>query len=144
MNTSRSHQFGSYEFFPETNKVQNSQGKSVALTKQESKLLDLVALGGGEAVDKDKLYRELFFKQLNLVDPKIIDVWICKVRKKIQTLPPGNADCHIVTVWGTGYKLSQEPVPRDQLRGTARGRQRGNLLKRIGLTMASIRASSVS
>jgi two-component system cell cycle response regulator CtrA len=43
---------------------------------------------------------------------KIIDVFICKLRKKLAKAADG--DSHIETVWGRGYVLRDpEPVARD-------------------------------
>lgn len=37
---------------------------------------------------------------------KIIDVFICKLRKKIEKYT--NGEQYIKTIWGSGYKLSDE------------------------------------
>jgi two-component system, cell cycle response regulator CtrA len=41
-------------------------------------------------------------------DPKIIDVFVCKLRKKLA----GYGEHHIETVWGRGYALREPPFSR--------------------------------
>jgi two-component system cell cycle response regulator CtrA len=42
---------------------------------------------------------------------KIIDVFICKLRKKLATAEPGKRN--IVCVWGRGYVLVERRVARE-------------------------------
>jgi two-component system cell cycle response regulator CtrA len=42
---------------------------------------------------------------------KIIDVFICKLRKKLATANDGES--HIETVWGRGYVL-RDPAPQEE------------------------------
>lgn len=76
------------------------------LTNQESKLLGLLAERAkyGQSVTKDMALRALYFERpdADLPEEKIVDVFICKLRKK---LPP---TIRIETNRGNGYFLSGE------------------------------------
>jgi two-component system cell cycle response regulator CtrA len=41
-------------------------------------------------------------------EPKIVDVLVCKIRKKLANASDGND--YLDTVWGRGYLLRKEPV----------------------------------
>jgi two-component system cell cycle response regulator CtrA len=81
------------------------RGSQLNLTVKEFQILELLSLRRGTPVTK-----EIFLNQLygGLDEPqhKIIDVFICKLRKKIADAS-GKQD-YIETIWGRGYAL-QEP-----------------------------------
>lgn len=62
---------------------------------------------------KDQLYFAMYGDDDQAPDPKIVDVYICKIRKK---LPIGVT---INTVWGLGYEMSD--ASRDKLRALRSG-----------------------
>jgi two-component system cell cycle response regulator CtrA len=78
----------------------------VNLTGKEYQMLELLSLRRGTTITK-----EMFLGQLygGMEEPeiKIIDVFICKLRKKLAA-PSGGKD-YIETVWGRGYLL-REPL----------------------------------
>jgi len=70
------------------------------LTAQECKLVAL--LSDGRPRRKEQIMSGIYSDRID--DPpemKIIDVWVCKVRRKLD--PHG---VHIETVWGSGYYLT--------------------------------------
>lgn len=78
---------------------------ALSLTPKEAKLL-AVMLDSPEPLDKGRLY-DLVFQYDNGDGPevKIVDVVICKIRRKAEK---GGWPGKIETLWGTGYRLSQE------------------------------------
>jgi two-component system cell cycle response regulator CtrA len=76
----------------------------VHLTSKEYQILELLSLRKGTTLTK-----EMFLIQLygGMDEPviKIIDVFICKLRKKLATA--SNGKDYIETVWGRGYVLRE-------------------------------------
>lgn len=72
-------------------------GVPVHLTNIEFKMLELLMLRRGQTVRKEVFY-EYVYEGRGEPDSKIIDVYICKLRKKI----PGD---YIRTIWGKGYRI---------------------------------------
>ena len=83
------------------------RGNAVYLTGKEYQMLELLSLRKGTTLTK-----EMFFNQIYGVmdEPKlkIIDVFICKLRKKLSEAT--GRENHIETVWGRGYVL-RDPKP---------------------------------
>ena len=83
------------------------RGNAVHLTGKEYQMLELLSLRKGTTLTK-----EMFFNQIYGVmdEPKlkIIDVFICKLRKKLSEAT--SRENHIETVWGRGYVL-RDPKP---------------------------------
>lgn len=75
-------------------------GQRVHLTGKEYAMLELMALRKGSLITKEMFLNHLY-GGMDEPEIKIIDVFICKVRKK---LGPGI----IETVWGRGYVLASE------------------------------------
>ena len=69
-------------------------------------MLELLALRMGPALTKEVFLNHLY-GGLNEPEAKIIDVFICKLRKKLANAS-GGLD-YIETVWGRGYAL-REPL----------------------------------
>lgn len=76
--------------------------KRVQLTGKEYAILELLAMRKGTVLTKEMFLNHLYS---NLEEPeiKIIDVFICKLRKKLETASGGTS--FIETVWGRGYML---------------------------------------
>jgi len=83
-----------------------AKGAPVALTCKEYDLLEALALRKGRTLDKDTLL-SLLYGGRDEPNIKIIDVFICKLRKKLCDALDGV--CPIQTVWGRGYIL-QDPA----------------------------------
>ncbi len=77
-------------------------GKPLHLTGKEYGILELLALRKGTTLTKEMFLNHLY-GGMDEPEVKIIDVFICKLRKKIQDLTGG--DNYIETVWGRGYVL---------------------------------------
>jgi two-component system, cell cycle response regulator CtrA len=78
----------------------------VHLTTKEYQRLELLALRKGMTLTKEMFLNNLY-GGMNEPEIKIIDVFICKLRKKLAGASDGND--YIETVWGRGYAL-REPI----------------------------------
>ncbi|MDO5622382.1 MAG: response regulator transcription factor [Paracoccus sp. (in: a-proteobacteria)] len=87
-------------------------GKLVNLTGKEYQILELLSLRKGTTLTKEMFLNHLY-GGMDEPELKIIDVFVCKLRKKLSQAM-GGAN-HIETVWGRGYVLRDpEPAPRLQ------------------------------
>ena len=82
-------------------------GTEVALTGKEYAILELLALRKGMILTKEAFLNHLY-GGMDEPEIKIIDVFICKLRKKLKSAGAGNL---IGTVWGRGYMM-REPEQR--------------------------------
>ncbi len=82
------------------------EGKPVHLTGKEYQMLELLSLRKGTTLTKEMFLNHLY-GGMDEPELKIIDVFICKLRKKLAEATGG--DNHIETVWGRGYVL-RDPV----------------------------------
>ena len=85
-------------------------GQSVHLTGKEYGILELLSLRKGTTLTKEMFLNHLY-GGMDEPELKIIDVFICKLRKKLSTAT-GDKN-YIETVWGRGYVLrdpKDEPV----------------------------------
>lgn len=83
-------------------------GREPLLANSERELMLQFAAHPGRVLSKEVLMDNLY--ALRTDDPpeiKIIDVFICKLRKKIGETHP-DAEKFIDTVWGQGYRLTSE------------------------------------
>ena len=77
-------------------------GLPVHLTGKEYQMLELLSLRKGTTLTKEMFLNHLY-GGMDEPELKIIDVFICKLRKKLSEATSG--DNHIETVWGRGYVL---------------------------------------
>ncbi|WP_179379664.1 response regulator transcription factor CtrA [Jannaschia marina] len=77
-------------------------GRTVHLTGKEYQMLELLSLRKGTTLTKEMFLNHLY-GGMDEPELKIIDVFICKLRKKLSEATGG--DTHIETVWGRGYVL---------------------------------------
>jgi len=85
-------------------------GVPIHLTPSEYKVLELLSLRKNSVLTKEMCLNHLY-NGLKEPEVKIIDVFICKLRKKLaEAAGSGN---HIETVWGGGYMLRDVPVKDD-------------------------------
>jgi len=77
-------------------------GQRVHLTGKEYQMLELLSLRKGTTLTKEMFLNHLY-GGMDEPELKIIDVFICKLRKKLQTATGGQH--YIETVWGRGYVL---------------------------------------
>jgi two-component system, cell cycle response regulator CtrA len=80
-------------------------GGRVHLTAKEYQMLELLALRKGKTLSKEMFLSHLY-GGLEEPDMKIIDVFICKLRKKL-AYASGGKD-YIETVWGRGYVMREQ------------------------------------
>ena len=77
------------------------------LTSYESKLLTVLILNSEKVVTKEYLLDVMYATRISdkdIPDLKIIDVFVCKVRKKLALF----YDIEIITHWGKGYELPRK------------------------------------
>ena len=82
-------------------------GAPVHLTGKEYQMLELLSLRKGTTLTKEMFLNHLY-GGMDEPELKIIDVFICKLRKKLSQATGG--DSYIETVWGRGYVL-RDPEP---------------------------------
>ena len=90
-------------------------GQSVHLTGKEYQILELLSLRKGTTLTKEMFLNHLY-GGMDEPELKIIDVFICKLRKKLVEATGG--ETYIETVWGRGYVM-RDPVPEVALRRVA-------------------------
>src|SRR5690606_12340460 len=81
-------------------------GQPLHLTGKEYGILELLSLRKGTTLTKEMFLNHLY-GGMDEPELKIIDVFVCKLRKKLATATGG--DNYIETVWGRGYVL-RDPV----------------------------------
>jgi len=79
------------------------EGKQLHLTSKEYGIIELLSLRKGATLTKEMFLNHLY-GGMDEPEVKIIDVFICKLRKKIEKLEKDAGSC-IETVWGRGYVL---------------------------------------
>ena len=93
-------------------------GERLRLSHREHAIFTILALNHRRVVSKERIYEAVY--GLTGTDPldKVIDVYICKLRKKIsQATGEGQ---YIETVYGRGYKLERPAAAADLIElGTA-------------------------
>jgi two-component system, cell cycle response regulator CtrA len=83
-------------------------GSRVHLTGKEYQMLELLSLRKGTTLTKEMFLNHLY-GGMDEPELKIIDVFICKLRKKLSAATGGQN--HIETVWGRGYVLRDPNEP---------------------------------
>ena len=78
----------------------------VHLTGKEYGILELLSLRKGTTLTKEMFLNHLY-GGMDEPELKIIDVFVCKLRKKLATATDG--ENYIETVWGRGYVLRDPP-----------------------------------
>ena len=79
-------------------------GARVYLTGKEYQMLELLALRKGTTLTKEMFLSHLY-GGMDEPEMKIIDVFICKLRKKLASASGGKD--YIETVWGRGYVMRE-------------------------------------
>jgi two-component system cell cycle response regulator CtrA len=74
----------------------------VRLTIKEYDILELLSLRKGTIVTKDMILNHLY-RGMDEPEVKIIDVFVCKLRRKLAQATGGSH--YIENVWGRGYRL---------------------------------------
>ena len=97
-------------------KTVDVEGKAVHLTGKEYQMLELLSLRKGTTLTKEMFLNHLY-GGMDEPELKIIDVFICKLRKKLGEATGG--DNHIETVWGRGYVLRDPASTQARLAASA-------------------------
>ena len=86
------------------NKTVEVCGERVHLTVKQYQMLELLSLRKGTALTKEMFLNHLY-GGMDEPDGKIIDVFICKLRRKLANASQGKN--YIETIWGRGYVLRE-------------------------------------
>ena len=87
-------------------------GNPLQLTGKEYKILELLMQRKGVIITKTTFLDKLY-SGIDEPEEKIIDVFVCKIRKKLEKFLPSGRN-YIETIWGRGYVL-REPFSNDSL-----------------------------
>ena len=93
-------------------KTAEVNGQRAHLTGKEYQMLELLSLRKGTTVSKEMFLSNLY-SGMDEPEIKIIDVFICKLRKKLANASSGKD--YIETVWGRGYVLREPSEPEATL-----------------------------
>jgi two-component system, cell cycle response regulator CtrA len=115
------------------NRSASVDGLPVRLTVKEYGIVELLSLRKGTIVTKEAFLNHLY-GGTDEPDLKIIDVFICKLRKKLATATGGNH--YIDTVWGRGYVMH---APEVVVAPLAAGRSPPTSSRSTGSTMPTDR-----
>ncbi len=96
-------------------KMAEVNGARVHLTGKEYQMLELLSLRKGMTMSKEMFLNHLY-GGMDEPAQKIIDVFICKLRKKLANASGGKD--YIETVWGRGYVL-RHPMDKEEVRISA-------------------------
>jgi two-component system cell cycle response regulator CtrA len=91
------------------------EGCTVHLTGKEYQMLELLSLRKGTTLTKE-IFLNYLYGGMDEPELKVIDVFICKLRKILREATHGKN--HVKTVWGRGYVL-RDPEPVTQARKIA-------------------------
>ncbi len=88
-------------------------GRPLHLTGKEYGIIELLSLRKGTTLTKEMFLNHLY-GGMDEPEVKIIDVFICKLRKKIEQMTGEN---YIETVWGRGYVLRDPEAEKKKAAG---------------------------
>lgn len=87
-------------------KTVSVNGQQVRFTSREYDILELLSLRKGMTISKEMILNHLY-GGMDEPEIKIIDVFVCKIRKKLRAVDGHNVE----TVWGRGYMLRDAAAP---------------------------------
>ncbi|MGZ3276170.1 MAG: response regulator transcription factor [Caulobacteraceae bacterium] len=93
-------------------KAAEIDGERVPLSSKEYQLLELLALRRGTTLTKETFLNHLY-GEMDEPEAKIIDVFVCKLRKKLAAYT--NGENYIETVWGQGYLIRNADKPPERV-----------------------------
>jgi DNA-binding winged helix-turn-helix (wHTH) protein len=111
-------------------------GARVHVTGKEYQMLELLALRKGIPLTKEMFLNRLY-GGMDEPEAKIIDVFICKLRKKLAGASGGKD--YIETVWGRGYVMRELAEVEATLTGPHAGRSTSSGFRRVSGATASRR-----
>jgi two-component system cell cycle response regulator CtrA len=87
----------------------SANGRQFHVTAMEYRVLELLSQRKERIVSRDMLLNHLYGGRGNEPDPKILDVFVCKLRKRLARATGGER--YIQTLWGRGYVFREPPEP---------------------------------
>ena len=81
-------------------------GSRIKLSKREHSVFQHLALNSNRVISKDAIYDAIYGASIDQPFDKVIDVYICKLRKKFAQAADSGWQ-YIETVHGRGYKLTR-------------------------------------
>ncbi len=97
-------------------RVVEVESQPLHLTGKEYGILELLSLRKGTTLTKEMFLNHLY-GGMDEPELKIIDVFVCKLRKKLASATGG--DNYIETVWGRGYVLRDPTEEKDTAKPAA-------------------------
>ena len=94
----------------------------VQLTRKEYEIPELLSLRKGTTLTKEMFLNHLYGR-MEEPELKIIDVFVCKLRKKLSQATGGHH--YIETVWGRGYVLRDSAITSAKPQPVSTGKCRG-------------------
>lgn len=91
-----------------------ASGKPLHLTGKEYGIIELLSLRKGSTLTKEMFLNHLY-GGMDEPEAKIIDVFICKLRKKLADATDGSN--YVETVWGRGYVLRDPHSEKQAVNG---------------------------
>lgn len=95
-------------------------GNPVHLTAKEYSILELLALRKGQPLTKEMFLNHLY-GGIDEPELKIIDVFVCKLRKKLMDASGG--ENYIETLWGRGYIMRDPAEAADEEKESSKGKK---------------------
>ena len=86
----------------------SANGRPFHVTAMEYRVLELLSQRKERVVSRDMLLNHLYGGREE-PDPKILDVFVCKLRKRLSRATGGER--YIQTLWGRGYVFREPPEP---------------------------------
>lgn len=86
------------------------KGIPLELTGKEYQILEFLLIRKGATVTKNNFLNRLY-SGMDEPEEKIIDVFMCKIRKKLQDILGPSGRDYIETIWGRGYVLREPTKP---------------------------------
>jgi two-component system cell cycle response regulator CtrA len=97
-------------------KAAEINGERVPLSCKEYQMLELLSLRRGTTLTKETFLNHLY-GEMDEPESKIIDVFVCKLRKKLAAA--ANGKNYIETVWGQGYLIRNADIFESSIRQVA-------------------------
>lgn len=99
------------------------------LTRNEARIMDCLDRNAGKTISRQALMDAVYYDRPDEEpDAKIIDIFICKARKRFQV---ENAPYWIETHWGRGYSLHEGEIPVNHRYAGTNNRHRWHRLQAI-------------
>lgn len=121
------------------NQTVSVKGKALHLTGKEYGIMELLSLRKGSTLNKDQFLNHLY-GGIDEPELKIIDVFICKLRKKLEKASGGKN--YIETVWGRGYVLRDPDEPKNSSLTIVKTSDNSEVLQSIESCRTRLKAGS--